>query len=89
MFASYFKNRLESSLAFQSHLCSFFYFYFFCFKLSPFDFYGLFMHTLLKLALKIILQETELDSKVNAVRRGDNNKQKKKKKTTLTLFCFK
>lgn len=46
------------------------------------------MHTLLKLALKIILQETKLDSKVNSVQRGDNNKQKKEKKT-LTLFCFK
>lgn len=54
-------------------------FIFVCFKWSPFNFYGLFMHTLLKLALKIILQETKLDSKVNSVQRGDNNKQKKKK----------
>lgn len=63
-------------------------FIFVCFKLSQFKFYGLVTQRLLKLTLKIILQETKLESKVNSVRRGDN-KQKKKKNPHALLFQVK
>lgn len=60
-------------------------FIFVCFKLSQFNFYGLFMHTLLKLAPKIILQETKLDSEVCSKRRQQQAKKKKQLSHSFVL----